>query len=211
MNTKLKSLCKIACYATAVVIFCYLEGRFNLIDKISGKSEMAGRRILSAEFEVFGIVQGENKITLSCLRWQQMWKIIEIGFFRCFLSKGNWKLFCFIWMSKLQLLMNCRILRIKLNDWTFVAGAWTRKKELSRVSSKASKSILLKCEKFNENFEVKLFKQIFCRKHWLTNTGSSQSRIDKAVFSDPKELSEFSFPSFEIRRVRRNWKWFWIC
>jgi len=38
-------------------------------------------------------------------------------------------------------------------------------------------------------------------KKWLQTTGSPSSRIDKAVFSDECEVSQYSFQSgFEIRR-----------
>lgn len=60
MNIKLKFLFKIVCYASAVVIFFYLEGKYNFIFRNSeGKSGMTSLRIASSEFEVFGIVQGE--------------------------------------------------------------------------------------------------------------------------------------------------------
>lgn len=61
-NTRIKSVFKIVCYATLVVILCYIEGKFDIIQKFSGKSVMSGPKILSAEFEVFGIVQGESEI-----------------------------------------------------------------------------------------------------------------------------------------------------
>lgn len=59
MKTKFRSLVHIACYATAFVIFCYLEGEYGLITGKSGKPEMSGPKILSSNFEVFGRVQGE--------------------------------------------------------------------------------------------------------------------------------------------------------
>lgn len=86
MNTKVKSLFKIACFATAFVIICYLEGKFNIINKISRKSGMAAPNILSAEFEVFGIVQGERKISFELSTLTANVKNIKIYFCRCFLS-----------------------------------------------------------------------------------------------------------------------------
>lgn len=59
MNMKVKTAAKIICGLSAVVILCYLEDKYSIIYKNSEKSAMAGLRILSAEFEVFGIVQGE--------------------------------------------------------------------------------------------------------------------------------------------------------
>lgn len=59
MNVKVKSLFKIVFGLSAVVIFCYLGKRFGLFDGKFEKSDMAGRKILSSEFEVFGLVQGE--------------------------------------------------------------------------------------------------------------------------------------------------------
>ena len=59
MNIKIKSLFKIACYATAVVIFCYLERKYNITFHNTEKSGMASHMILSSEFEVFGTVQGK--------------------------------------------------------------------------------------------------------------------------------------------------------
>jgi len=58
MSIKLKSLFKVVCYATAIVIFLYLEGRYNIIFRKNNNNDMASSRVLSAEFEVFGIVQG---------------------------------------------------------------------------------------------------------------------------------------------------------
>ncbi|XP_053679483.1 acylphosphatase-2-like [Anopheles nili] len=37
-------------------------------------------------------------------------------------------------------------------------------------------------------------------KHWLQTKGSPSSRIEKAVFNVPKELSSYSFKDFSIRR-----------
>ncbi|XP_035904265.1 acylphosphatase-2 [Anopheles stephensi] len=37
-------------------------------------------------------------------------------------------------------------------------------------------------------------------KHWLQTKGSPSSRIDKAVFSVPKEITSYSFKDFSIRR-----------
>lgn len=64
MNIKLKSLFKVVCYATAIVIFLYLEGRYNIIFRKNNNHDMASSRVLSAEFEVFGIVQGKNPIKI---------------------------------------------------------------------------------------------------------------------------------------------------
>lgn len=41
------------------------------------------------------------------------------------------------------------------------------------------------------------------RKKWLSETGSPQSRIDNAEFSEPKILNDYSFQNFEIRRVKK--------
>lgn len=84
IKTKLKSLFKIACYATVFVIFCYIEGKYELI---TGKSSMSGVKILSSEFEVFGRVQGELQ------EWLEMTTLTEIQTkkyfsFRGFLPKG---------------------------------------------------------------------------------------------------------------------------
>ncbi|CRK99413.1 CLUMA_CG012619, isoform A [Clunio marinus] len=40
-------------------------------------------------------------------------------------------------------------------------------------------------------------------RHWLEKTGSPQSKIEKATFSEPKILNEYSFQDFEIRRVKK--------
>ncbi|XP_055857201.1 acylphosphatase-2-like [Episyrphus balteatus] len=37
-------------------------------------------------------------------------------------------------------------------------------------------------------------------KHWLQTKGSPQSRIDKAVFSEAKEIDDYSFSEFGIKR-----------
>uniref|UniRef100_A0A4Y0BH97 acylphosphatase n=2 Tax=Anopheles funestus TaxID=62324 RepID=A0A4Y0BH97_ANOFN len=37
-------------------------------------------------------------------------------------------------------------------------------------------------------------------KHWLQTKGSPSSRIDKAVFSVPAEITNYSFKDFSIRR-----------
>ncbi|KAL5273277.1 ACYP1 family protein [Megaselia abdita] len=37
-------------------------------------------------------------------------------------------------------------------------------------------------------------------KHWLRNTGSPSSKIDKAEFTDLQEISKFSFDDFSIKR-----------
>lgn len=60
-DVKMKSVFKIVTFCSAVVIFCYLESKFGLVFKGGENSSMAGLRILQAEFEVFGIVQGEAK------------------------------------------------------------------------------------------------------------------------------------------------------
>ncbi|XP_070493342.1 acylphosphatase-2-like [Chironomus tepperi] len=39
-------------------------------------------------------------------------------------------------------------------------------------------------------------------KEWLSKTGSPSSRIDKAVFSEPKVISDFTYENFSIKRVR---------
>ncbi|EAT39864.1 AAEL008369-PA [Aedes aegypti] len=37
-------------------------------------------------------------------------------------------------------------------------------------------------------------------KHWLQTKGSPTSRIDKAVFSEMKEISKYSFNDFSVKR-----------
>ncbi|EDV93500.1 GH18239 [Drosophila grimshawi] len=37
-------------------------------------------------------------------------------------------------------------------------------------------------------------------KHWLQTTGSPSSRIDKAVFTETKEISNYNFNDFSIKR-----------
>ncbi|CAG9764870.1 unnamed protein product [Ceutorhynchus assimilis] len=37
-------------------------------------------------------------------------------------------------------------------------------------------------------------------KNWLQTTGSPESRIDKAVFTDERNIEKFSFKSFTIKR-----------
>lgn len=39
-----------------------------------------------------------------------------------------------------------------------------------------------------------------CRKQWLQTEGSPKSKIERAVFTDEKEISDYSFSSFEVRR-----------
>lgn len=44
----------------------------------------------------------------------------------------------------------------------------------------------------------------FCfRKQWLTKTGSTQSKIEKAVFKNEKNINEYSFKDFDIIRRAR--------
>lgn len=54
--------------------------------------------------------------------------------------------------------------------------------------------------------DLRSFTELFqyFRRHWLTNVGSSQSRIDKAVFSEIKTSTDYSFPEFGIRRVPKK-------
>lgn len=39
-----------------------------------------------------------------------------------------------------------------------------------------------------------------CRKAWLQAKGSPKSVIDKAVFSEERQLSTYTHPAFDIRR-----------
>ena len=59
LNTKLKSLFKRACYVTAIVLVCYLEGKYEVVTGLRSKLTMSSTKIYSSEFEVFGKVQGE--------------------------------------------------------------------------------------------------------------------------------------------------------
>lgn len=59
MCLKIKSLLKIVCVVIVFCVFLFIEGKFNLIFPKSEKSSMSALRILSAQFEVFGTVQGE--------------------------------------------------------------------------------------------------------------------------------------------------------
>lgn len=59
MCLKIKTLFKITCLISAIVLICYIELKFNFIFAKSNKEEMATRRILVSDFEVFGTVQGE--------------------------------------------------------------------------------------------------------------------------------------------------------
>uniref|UniRef100_A0A2M4B0A2 Acylphosphatase n=1 Tax=Anopheles triannulatus TaxID=58253 RepID=A0A2M4B0A2_9DIPT len=45
--------------------------------------------------------------------------------------------------------------------------------------------------------EEKAFNEM---KHWLQTKGSPSSRIDKAVFNVPKELTAYTYTNFSIRR-----------
>lgn len=67
LNAKLKSVFKIVGIVTAVVIICYLEGKYSFVAGKREQAEMSGLRILSSEFEVFGIVQGESWSLLKLL------------------------------------------------------------------------------------------------------------------------------------------------
>lgn len=60
MSMKIKTLAKIFLAVSAFLLVCYIEGKYNLIFKESIKESMASRKILAADFEVFGIVQGES-------------------------------------------------------------------------------------------------------------------------------------------------------
>lgn len=59
MCLKIKSLFKITCLVAAIVLICYIELKFNFIFAKTNNESMATRRILAADFEVFGTVQGE--------------------------------------------------------------------------------------------------------------------------------------------------------
>lgn len=59
MCLKVKSVFKILCFVSVIVLICYIEGKYKLIFPNSDKVTMAEKRILAADFEVFGIVQGE--------------------------------------------------------------------------------------------------------------------------------------------------------
>lgn len=67
LNAKLKSVFKIVGIVTTVVIICYLEGKYSFVAGKREQAEMSGLRILSSEFEVFGIVQGESWSSLKLL------------------------------------------------------------------------------------------------------------------------------------------------
>lgn len=75
-NAKLKSVFKIVCGVLAVVIICYIEGKYGYLAKRTEKAEMAGLRILSSEFEVFGVVQGELSIVTDLLTLSMKSKIL---------------------------------------------------------------------------------------------------------------------------------------
>lgn len=60
-NVKVKSVMKTIFVLSIVVILGYLGNKFALFDAKLEKSEMAGRKILSSEFEVFGLVQGKSE------------------------------------------------------------------------------------------------------------------------------------------------------
>lgn len=61
LDCKIKSLLKYVCFVvSAVVIIYYFGGKRSEFLGNPVKSEMSSLRILSAEFEVFGIVQGES-------------------------------------------------------------------------------------------------------------------------------------------------------
>jgi len=40
-----------------------------------------------------------------------------------------------------------------------------------------------------------------CRKHWLENVGSPNSRIEKAVFSDIEPIPALEFSDFVVRQL----------
>lgn len=75
LNPKLKSVFKIVCGVLAVVIICYIEGKYGFLARRTEKAEMAGLRILSSEFEVFGVVQGELSIVTDLLTLSMKSKI----------------------------------------------------------------------------------------------------------------------------------------
>lgn len=43
-------------------------------------------------------------------------------------------------------------------------------------------------------------KEIEDMKHWLRNTGSPSSKIEKAEFSDLQEILKYSFNDFSIKK-----------
>lgn len=59
MSMKIKTIAKIILAVLAFLLVCYIEGKYNLIFKESKKEKMTARMILAADFEVFGVVQGE--------------------------------------------------------------------------------------------------------------------------------------------------------
>lgn len=84
LNCRIKYLLKIVCYVSAVVIICYFGRKHGLNFSKNEKSEMSSLRIISAEFEVFGVVQG--KLTEIAYAGS---KLNLVYFLRCFLQKGK--------------------------------------------------------------------------------------------------------------------------
>lgn len=65
LDWKVKSVMKILCCVSAVVITYYIKGRYNFAALKVEEPEMAAARLLTSEFEVFGRVQGESREVLT--------------------------------------------------------------------------------------------------------------------------------------------------
>lgn len=44
---------------------------------------------------------------------------------------------------------------------------------------------------------------IVFRKHWLENTGSPMSKIERANFANEREIKDYTFENFGIRRKHK--------
>lgn len=111
LHVKVKSAIKTLCGVAAVIIVLYLEGKYGLITGKVENSRMSGLRILSAEFEVFGKVQGESRVlpTLTVIA-----NIIENSQLSgVFFRKVNLK---FIFEHSCCMNVDCRTLRRLLSD-----------------------------------------------------------------------------------------------
>lgn len=59
-SMKVKSVFKILCFISIFLLICYFEGKYNFIYKQPAiKASMTTKKILAADFEVFGRVQGK--------------------------------------------------------------------------------------------------------------------------------------------------------
>ncbi|KAG8229539.1 hypothetical protein J437_LFUL009013 [Ladona fulva] len=132
MYLRLRLLVKLFIAVTLVI-----GGQYSLV---------MAEKILSVDFEVFGIVQGV---------FFRKWNMAEFCLFKNTVMKGT---------------------ELGLKGWCMNTSQGTVRGQMEGPK-----------------------KEIDQMKHWLQYTGSPMSRIDKAVFTNEKDIDKYSFTNFSVR------------